>query len=135
MKKLYIKPTDLTPEIYFSPDENIFLIKGSSSPEDVRSLYYPVIEWINVFVDDIIEGECIRYSKSHPLKFQVNFTYFNSSTAKFLYDILLDLKRLIPYNIPVIIEWIYDKADIDLKDAGADIASLAGMEFVYIPIN
>ena len=35
----------------------------------------------------------------------------------------------------VVIEWYYDKEDIDLKEAGSDIASLAGMEFTYIQKN
>jgi hypothetical protein len=54
MQKLYISPTPTTPEIHFSPSENIFLIRGISSPEDVRALYYPVIEWIKVFANEIM---------------------------------------------------------------------------------
>lgn len=57
MQKLYISPTTTSPEIHFSPDENIFLIRGTSSPEDVRAMYYPVIEWVKLFVDNIIDGE------------------------------------------------------------------------------
>ncbi len=45
----------------------------------------------------------------------------------------MELQRLIPAGIPFIVEWLYDKEDIDLKEAGADIASLAGMEFIFVP--
>jgi len=58
--------------------------------------------------------------------------YFNSSSAKFLYDIFLEMKRLIPAGIPYIVEWVYDEEDIDLKEAGDDIALLVEMEFSYI---
>jgi hypothetical protein len=132
MQKLYISPTPTTPEIHFSPSENIFLIRGISSPEDVRALYYPVIEWIKVFANEIITGKHKKYSTGNPLVFQADLTYFNSSSAKFFYDIFLELKRLPDNGIPVNIEWYFDEEDIDLKEAGYDIALLAEMEFTYI---
>jgi hypothetical protein len=132
MQKYYIRPTLTTPEIHFSPEENIFLIRGTSSPEDVRSMYYPVIEWFKNFIDNFLAGEFNNYSPENPLKFQVDLNYFNSSSAKFFYDIFLELKRLTLSGIPVIVEWFYDEEDIDLKEAGIDIALLAEMEFTYI---
>ena len=132
MQKLYISPTPSTPEIHFSPEENIFLIRGTSSPEDVRAMYYPVIEWIKIFVHDVLEGEINNYSPENTLKFQADLAYFNSSSAKFLFDIFSELKRLPPSGVPVVVEWFYDKEDIDLKEAGLDIALLVEMEFTYI---
>ena len=133
MKQLYIKQTATTPEINFSPDENIFIIRGNSSPEDVRAMYYPVIEWIKIFVDKVVEGEYKNFSSENAVKLQVDLPYFNSSSAKFLYDIFSELKRLIDSNISVIVEWFYEELDIDHKEAGQDIAFLVEMEFVYIP--
>lgn len=133
MNKLYVSPTSSTPEINFSPEEDIFFIRGTSSPEDVRALYYPVIEWVKNFINDILEKENKRYTPEKPLKFQVDLAYFNSSSAKFFYDIFYELKRLIPVGIPVVVEWDYDEEDIDLKEAGIDIAALAGMKFAFIP--
>lgn len=135
MQKLYIEPSKISPEIRFSPDENIFIIRGNSSPEDVRALYYPVIEWIKIFIDDVIEGEYRIFTPENPMRFQTDLEYFNSSSAKFYYDIFTELKRLIAANIPVVVEWYYDGEDIDQKDAGADIALLAGMEFTFIAKN
>jgi hypothetical protein len=133
MQKFYIEKTKITPEIKFFPDENIFSIKGVSSPEDVRALYYPVIEWIKIFIDDIIEGTVKVYSKENPVKLNIDLSYFNSSSAKFLFDILSELKRLSLLEIPVVVEWLHDPEDLDLKDAGEDIALLVGMEFVFVP--
>lgn len=133
MQKLYIKPTPLIPEIHFSPDENIFLIRGTSSPEDVRALYYPVILWIKTFVDESITGEHKIFTTEKPLVFKADMVYFNSSSAKFIYDIFSELKRLPPCGISVVVEWYFDEEDIDMKEAGEDIALLAEMEFTYIP--
>jgi hypothetical protein len=132
MQKLHIKPTDITPEIHFSPKENIFIIRGVSSPEDGRALYFPVIEWIREYINELMEIEHNRYTSDFPLRFRTDLLYLNSSSAKFLYDIYLELKRLIPFGIPFVVEWLYDEEDIDLKEAGSDIALLAGLEFSYI---
>jgi hypothetical protein len=132
MQKLYIRPTNTTPEIQFSPEENIFLIRGTSSPEDVRALYYPIIEWIKSLIDGIIKGDINYFTPENPLKFQADLEYFNSSSAKFLYDIFSELKRLSSNGIIVVVEWYYDEEDIDLKEAGVDISLLADMEFTYI---
>jgi histidinol phosphatase-like PHP family hydrolase len=35
--------------------------------------------------------------------------------------------------LPVKVEWYYDEEDSDMKEAGADISLLVGMEFTYIP--
>lgn len=132
MQKLHIKQTPNTPEIQFSPGENFFLIRGISSPEDVRALYYPVIEWIRIFVDDVLNGEYKIYNGKSPVFFQIDLTYFNSSSAKFLYDIIMELKRIPPDTCPVVVKWYHDEEDTDMKDAGNDIALLVEMKFEYI---
>jgi hypothetical protein len=133
MRKLHIKKTQISPEIMLNPDENLFFIRGNSAPEDVRALYYPVIEWLKIFVDDVRDGEIKKFNAENPVRLHLDLSYFNSSSAKFLYDILLELKRLRELNIPFITEWMYEEEDIDMKEAGADISSLAEVEFAFIP--
>jgi len=133
MQKLYFPPTPIAPEICFSPEERIFFMRGISNPEDVRALYYPIIEWFSNYIDTLLKENANHYSINSPLRFQVDLEYFNSSSAKFLYDIFLELKRLMSVRIPVVVEWIYDEEDTDLKEAGSDIASLVEMEFTYVP--
>jgi hypothetical protein len=133
MEKLYISPTTLTPEVSFSPEENIFFIKGNSSPEDVRAMYYPVIEWIKRLASSLIDGKSLSFSADNPLKLTIDLDYFNSSSAKFLFDIFNELKQLTPSGIPFMIEWYYDKEDLDMKEAGIDISLLLEMEFNYVP--
>jgi hypothetical protein len=132
MQKLFIEKTRTTPEIILSPDDNIFSISGMSSPEDVRAMYYPVIEWIQIFVDDIIEGGVKIYGKDSPVKLHIDLQYFNSSSAKFLFDILTEFKRLSVANVPLVVEWFHDEEDTDLKEAGADISQLVGKEFTFV---
>jgi hypothetical protein len=133
MQNLLIEASSTTPEIKFSPSERIFQISGTSSPEDVRAIYYPIIEWIRIFVDDFLQGEYPQFTKDSPMVFKVDLTYFNSSSAKFLFDIFTELKRLSDAGKPVFVEWYYDADDTDQKEAGNDIALLVEMNFSYIP--
>lgn len=132
MEKFFLPPTDLTPEINFSPAERIFYIRGNSAPEDVRALYYPVTDWIKGFTEELLAGKYPEYSSANPMKFIVDLYYFNSSSAKFLYDIFYELKRITDNRIPIVVKWYYEQEDIDMKEAGEDIAMLVEMEFHYI---
>jgi len=134
MKRLHIEATPVSPEINFSPAEGLLLISGNSSPEDVRALYYPVVEWLELFVNDTLEGE-FKFTSASPLRVIVRLYYFNSSSAKFLYDIFILLRKLKENNIPLEIEWHYDSEDYDQKEAGEDLAILTEMEFRYVEIN
>lgn len=131
MEKLHINPTPNTPEIVFSPADNIFEISGISAPEDVRAIYYPVIDWFSKFSGEIRSGSYV-FTARNPLVIKVKLEYFNSSSTKFLFDIFTELKHLKDNRVPVIVEWHYDENDPDIKDAGRDIASILGMEFTYV---
>jgi hypothetical protein len=133
MEKLFISPTQTTPEVRFSVEDSIFRMSGTSRPEDVRAMYYPVIEWIKLLTDNILNGTINKFSAENPLKLQVDLLYFNSSSAKFLYDILSEFKRITTSGIPVIVEWFYEKDDADMLEAGNDISILVEMKFTYVP--
>ncbi|HMT66295.1 MAG TPA: DUF1987 domain-containing protein [Bacteroidales bacterium] len=133
MKSFIHKATDLTPEIILAPAENRFVIAGKSAPEDVRSLYYPVIEWMEEFVAETKKGH--NYTDANPFRLKLDLEYFNSSSAKFLFDIFEQVKELSDDGIPVDIEWHYDEEDIDLREAGEDLALLAELHFRYCPKN
>lgn len=133
MEELIIEPERRTPSIRFSPNENVFYIRGTSSPEDVRKLYYPVIEWIKKFNEEILKSEFKTFNEGNPLRFQFDLEYFNSSSAKFFFDMLMEFKKLPLTGVPVSVEWYYDEEDTDMKEAGVDFSSLIGMEFTFIP--
>lgn len=131
MNSFILHATSSSPEIYLSPDEKKFVISGRSAPEDVRSVYYPVLEWIDKFVTEVSVKS--PFNHKNPLLFKFDFEYFNSSSAKFLYDIIYRLKELMNTGVPVEIEWHHDPEDTDLRDAGEDLAILLEIQFRYCP--
>jgi len=133
MHELFISPGPNTPEIKFSPDENLYIIRGNSAPEDVRALYYPVIDWFSKFASEIKANPGPFSGKKIIL--EVELKYFNSSSAKFLYDIIMELKSINGAGVPVALKWYYDKDDGDMMEAGKDISSIVEMEFEYIEMD
>jgi len=131
MQELIIEPERRTPAIRFSPDENVFYIRGTSSPEDVHKLYYPVIEWVNKFIKEILKDGCKIFNNENPLRFKFDLDYFNSSSTKFFFDMLTEFKKL-PVGFPFIVEWYYDQEDTDMKEAGVDFSKLLEMKFSFI---
>lgn len=132
MEILNIEPTHLSPAIRFIPELNDFSIRGMSAPEDVRALYYPVIEWIDKFYGELLRGEYKIFSETNPLTLKIDLNYFNSASAKFLLDILLELKKIRESGTPFVVEWYYEEDDIDMKEAGEDISELVEIELKYI---
>ena len=132
MDKLIIAPTTSTPDVYFSVDENLFWITGNSRPENARAVYIPINEWIKELVDSIIAGKISTFNNANPLKFKIDLHYFNSSSAKFLYDICVELRRLPDEGVPVNLEWYYEKDDPDMLEAGNDISTMVDMKFSFI---
>ncbi|MQY80564.1 MAG: DUF1987 domain-containing protein [Bacteroidetes bacterium] len=135
MEALIIEQTETCPRLTFDPAKNIFEISGISRPEDVRSFYYPVIEWLGKFKTEVIEEKRFVYDKDHSLDFNIKLIYFNSSSAKFLFDILSELYDLYKEGQHVKIYWFFEEGDDDLREAGEEMSELLEMPFNYVTIR
>jgi len=132
MRKLHLNPTGLTPGILLDPDQNRYIIRGNSRPEDVRELYFPVIEWLADFRKLLLSDDHSGFTEENPFVMQFDLVYFNSSTAKFLFDIIHEFRQMKECGIPIAIIWHYDEEDIDMKEAGENLSYLAELEFIYL---
>ena len=131
MEKLYIKSSEYIPEITLSPSDNIFMIKGISRPENIRLIYEPVIGWMTEYRNVLAEDHS-DYSEEKPFILKLDLEYFNSSTVKFLFDIIRIVKLIKEEGTPVVIQWIHESDDQDCREAGEDLASLAEIDFTYV---
>ena len=135
MESLSYLPTEFSPEIILDHEQQVFSINGNSRPEDVRELYSPVLEWLHNYRLFLKNNGNTGYSGDNPLTFKFNLDYFNSSSAKFLYDIVEALKQIREDGIPTEVMWIWDHEDVDMKEAGEDLAYLAEFDFTYVTKN
>jgi hypothetical protein len=135
MNLLQIEPTDFTPKIFMSPDNQVFEIAGFSRPEDVLGFYTPLLKWMEDYTNELIEAKKNKSQFTRPFRFIFRLTYFNSSSAKLLMQFLELLKKLDSNNIPVNIEWYYDEGDDQILEDGEDLASALEMKFQFIEIK
>jgi hypothetical protein len=95
----------------------------------VRELFYPVVDWLTSFAEELKTVN--PFSNKNPLTFKIDLVYFNSSSAKFLFDIFTILEGILQAGTPLVVEWHYDAEDTDLKEAGEDMAISSGLKFIY----
>lgn len=130
MDALIIKETIATPRIEFDVTKNIFELQGCSRPEDVRDFYAPVILWLTDFknsVDDNLKSKHL----DNPLVFKFKFDYFNSSSAKFILDILVLINQIHMLGLNMKIDWYFDENDDDMKEVGEELSEVVDFQFDY----
>ena len=129
---MIVEPTPHSPEIRFEPSSGRFLISGVSRPEDVRTFYYPVVDWLRKFLDEEIKTGKITFDESNPLILDVTLKYFNSSSAKFLFDIFSELGNINEEGGKLKIRWFYESGDDDMLEAGEELSEIAEIPFEFI---
>ena len=128
MKKLIINQTASSPGVVLDPDKKIFEISGESRPPDVREFYDQIISWLNDFSSYMIKSE----TGFGPLEFNFNYEYFNSSSGKYILDICKILASLRSKGVNIIVNWHYEKDDVDMLEVGREMSMIVKFPFEYI---
>ena len=131
MSKIVIDKTDRTPELIIDTDNGFFSMEYDSRPEDVRKFYYPILEKLKSVLEDIKQAGNLAYFKEKPFIFTFKLGYFNSSSAKFILDILNIVKLFKESGINVEVNWYYYEDEDDMKEAGEDFSEFCEVEFNY----
>lgn len=134
MNPLIIKETTATPKIEFNLETNNFELQGCSRPEDVRDFYTPVISWLNDFKESV-NDELRNAHKETPMVFKFKFDYFNSSSAKFILDILVLINQIHKAGLSMRIDWFYDENDDDMKEVGEELSEVVDFPFEYTMVS
>ena len=116
-EKLLIEATNETPYVHFNTEENIFEITGRSLPEDVIKFYSPVRDWIKEYVKN----------PNEETNFTFDLEYFNSSSARILVKILVELEEIKDKKVKV--TWLYRENDEVMYDRGDEIKSVILLPF------
>ncbi|MCK5823332.1 MAG: DUF1987 domain-containing protein [Bacteroidales bacterium] len=132
MENLFIEATSTTPKIEFYPNKNLFEISGSSRPEDVRIFYQPILNKLEQFRAEITNKE-YDYN-DNPFVFNFKFNYFNSSSAKFILDILIEINNYFIDEINIQVNWFFDDGDDDMKEVGEELTEMLDIQPQYIMI-
>ena len=116
MNSLKIVKTKRSPEVILDPDNNIFIISGNSYLEDSLAFFGPILDWFDMFYNELT-----RKNSAKTIELCFDFHYFNSSTIKFVVQIIKKAKLMNDIGINASIVWQYEEDDDDIKNAGIDI--------------
>ena len=130
MKPLIIKGTEFSPQITFNPELLKFEISGESRPEDAGKLYGLVLNWLEEYLST--NKKKIANQNPIQIKFELNLSYFNTVSAKYVLEILrlLHLHNSGESHIKVL--WYYKAKDEDMKESGEEFAKLVDIPFEFI---
>ena len=98
MERLEIDQSKSTPYINLDPETGLFEIGGDSYPENSQEFFAPVMEWIQRFLSE----------EQKPVRMRVTLTYMNTSSTKYMLEILDRLEEAHDQGRTVEVEWYCD---------------------------
>lgn len=114
--KTVIEATNKTPKIVIDKSLGTVHLQGILIPENPIAHF----EYLNPMIFDC-------YDASNSLTLEFDLEYFNTSSAKYLYDLLKQLKSR--ENIKIV--WHYDSDDEDILESGQEFQNLTGLKFEF----
>lgn len=134
METLEVKGDDINPSILLNHIDNEFIISGESRPENPLKYYEPVFKWFNDYFNYIyVLNDIANTGSQVSKKLKVDLDYFNSTSAKVLFDLfsLLKTTGVDKFKVNFEIQWFYHEDDTDMLDAGKEMESMCGLKFNY----
>jgi hypothetical protein len=117
MEALIIAATRQTPSVKFDPTDRHLRITGVSIPENASEFYLPVIDWLKNNGADLENGTTVSFS----------LTYFNSSSLKALYLVLMELKKLLDAGKSFDVFWYVEEEDEFMSEAAETFTEMVGI--------
>ena len=122
-EKYSAEPTKRTPWIVLKPGR-VFIF-GRSIPENPGDFYRPVHEWIS------------RYAggNGHETIIEFGFDYINTSSTKWIYNIVKQIALIGGLAETTRIYWYYERGDEDMCELGFILRSLVECPFLVIELD
>ncbi len=114
MENIKVEGNKRTPTIEFDYAQGFLKITGRSIPENSWKFYKPFIDWIKEYTT--------KPPNDHT-KIHIKLEYCNSSSSKYILEVLQILDDLASKNHPVRFDWYYADNDEDMEEIGQDLAS------------
>ncbi len=121
MENLNLEKTAKTPLVCFDYDSGTLKLSGRSIPEDSFAFFSKLLQWIDEYISQ----------PQQSTKFIVDLEYFNTSSSKFLLEMLKKFKAIAQSQNSFLVEWCYEEGDDDMLDTGKEYMDLLNLEFVF----
>jgi len=128
MRKLIIEQTASSPRVMLDPENSIFEISGESRPPDVASFYNEILSWYDDYSLSLFKS----HQTGAPPVFNLDFEYFNSSSAKYILDFCKLMAATRSKGREVAVKWHYEPDDMDMLQTGREMSRISKMPFEYV---
>jgi len=122
MEALNIPAGRNTPAIKYEPAHAWFRVVGNSVPENASGFYAPVVEWMRTNINDLPNG----------CAFEFSLPYFNSSSLKALYLLLVEIKKAKDLGKRFSLAWYVEQDDEFMTEAGQTYSEMIGMDISIV---
>jgi hypothetical protein len=127
MRKLIVDQTTNSPRVIFDPDKNRYEISGESRPPDVAGFYSEILSWIDDYSHHLLKSK-----EDEPVFFNLDFEYFNSSSAKYILDLCKKIAEVRTGGKNINVKWHYEDDDTDMLEVGKEMSKMARFPFEYV---
>ncbi len=125
MEQFYIAKTKYSPLVILNKENGEFQFSGRSLPEDAWGFYKPVIDWINLYIENPNQSTILSFE----------FEYLNSASSKVIIEIINMMIILIEKGYNVKVNWRYCKDDDSILETGKIFANSSEVPFDFIIYN
>lgn len=135
MEILELASTGNTPSVTLNHQLHLLEFAGDSRPEDVQKFYTPIISWIEDYSNYVY---FLTDSQNEEINITCNFKfeYFNSSSAKYVMDIIVKLGKIAEFDkANITLNWYFDELDEDMKESGEEFEDMLDISFNYISVK
>jgi hypothetical protein len=116
---MHLKSTADTPEVLIDESNGILSIRGRSLPEDAWAFYEPLILW----------GKSTEMEGNSALSIELQLEYFNSSSGRYLLELLSIIEKRLGEKAHVI--WVSEADDELMQEKGQEFDELLKLPFEF----
>lgn len=120
MDNLFIEKTKNTLGVNFDAASGELLLEGSSFPENPSDFFKPMVDWLQKYMLEV----------TGKITLNIKFDYLNSSSIKYVSDIIDKLEFFAKSGAEMEINWYFEEDDEDIEEMGEELK-----EEVTFPFN
>ena len=118
-REVYIEPA-----VDFNAQTGRCIIKGESFLEETSKFYSPLLLWLTEYL-----------KQAEKIEFILQLKYFNTSTSKWILNMLGAIKRFEEKGGKVKVVWYYFKDDADMRDDIKDYIYGSNLKIDMVPFE
>ena len=117
MEKVISPGGPKSPLIKVDNATGVIELSGRSNPENAREFYMPLLDWIKEY-------------QQHPAAetvLNINLEHFNTSSSKFLLDVMRTLKQIYDAGNKCTVNWYYEDDDEEMLESAEVYEAMTGL--------